>query len=146
MSLDAVETLLLIEAYWKRTGVSEEEKILLYALTVPLYQRLSSSQYTVTRRPTISAPWPYVSSHWSHRTSHAQSPDRVAGVPSPRAQQPAREQADAVVGAPTCREGELATRSSRWSSELAALHTLHPEMFEAIEHIRLNHFNLGRSG
>ena len=29
MSLDAVETLLLIEAYWKRTGVSEEEKILL---------------------------------------------------------------------------------------------------------------------
>jgi len=29
---------------------------------------------------------------------------------------------------------------------LAALHTLHPEMFEAIEHIRLNHFNLGRSG
>jgi hypothetical protein len=28
--------------------------------------------------------------------------DRVAGVPSPRAQQPAREQADAVLGAPTC--------------------------------------------
>jgi hypothetical protein len=34
----------------------------------------AAHSYTVTRRPTISAPWPDVSSHWSRRTLHLQRP------------------------------------------------------------------------